>query len=98
MHSTPLVIFFTLMQFFYLFIHARAVILLTVYLIDKTIKLWKVFEKKVKQVMSTNVANGAPTVSKTTPIVHSVKVSVLIASIALLFSTNAVLVPPHTNP
>lgn len=34
---------------------------------DKTIKLWKVFEKKVKQVVSTNVANGAPTASKTAP-------------------------------
>jgi serine/threonine-protein phosphatase 2A regulatory subunit B len=28
---------------------------------DKTIKLWKVFEKKVKQVLSTTVANGAST-------------------------------------
>jgi serine/threonine-protein phosphatase 2A regulatory subunit B len=34
---------------------------------DKTIKLWKVFEKKVKQVISTNVSNGAPVVSKLAP-------------------------------
>jgi len=41
---------------------------------DKTIKLWKVFEKKVKQVLSTNVANGAPAVRNNTPIVQSLKI------------------------
>lgn len=41
---------------------------------DKTIKLWKVFEKKVKQVISTNVANGAPTANKANPtLVQSIK-------------------------
>lgn len=40
---------------------------------DKTIKLWKVFEKKVKQVTLANVANGAP-VRNNTPIVQSLKI------------------------
>jgi len=40
---------------------------------DKTIKLWKVFEKKVKQVTLANVANGAP-VRHNTPIVQSLKI------------------------
>lgn len=39
---------------------------------DKTIKLWKVFEKKVKQVLSANVGNG-PTPSRGAPPVQSIK-------------------------
>jgi len=41
---------------------------------DKTIKLWKVHEKKVKQVISTNIANGVQPPSKTPPAIHSLKI------------------------
>eukprot|EP01110_Echinostelium_bisporum_P012187 TRINITY_DN64_c0_g1_i1.p1 TRINITY_DN64_c0_g1~~TRINITY_DN64_c0_g1_i1.p1 ORF type:complete len:454 (+),score=115.69 TRINITY_DN64_c0_g1_i1:113-1474(+) len=41
---------------------------------DKTIKLWKVHEKKVKQVLSTNLANGHQPIAKNPPVVHSLKV------------------------
>lgn len=40
---------------------------------DKTIKLWKVHEKKVKQVLSTNIANGSQNI-KNPPTIHSLKV------------------------
>jgi len=41
---------------------------------DKTIKLWKVYEKKIKQVVQTNLANGAVQNSKNPPVLHSLKV------------------------
>lgn len=41
---------------------------------DKTIKLWKVHEKKVKQVISTNLANGTPATSKAPPPVSALKI------------------------
>jgi len=40
---------------------------------DKTIKLWKIHEKKVKNVLSTNIpTNGVP--SKTPPVVNALKI------------------------
>lgn len=41
---------------------------------DKTIKLWKVHEKKVKQVISTNLANGVRPPSQTPPTINTLRV------------------------
>jgi serine/threonine-protein phosphatase 2A regulatory subunit B len=41
---------------------------------DKTIKLWRVYEKKVKQVLQTNVANGVTSNIRAPPPIQQLKV------------------------
>lgn len=41
---------------------------------DKTIKLWKIHEKKVKNVLSTNIPTNGVAPSKAPPVVNALKV------------------------